>query len=100
MFDEEEMIGTKIRALYQRNKGRDLFDLYELRKMNLNWDNIVACFNKLNIGASRLEFEKNLEDKMQKVEFLEDMKELLPQGTAYDVKEAYKWFRDEIISRM
>lgn len=24
----EELVGTKVRALYQRKKGRDLFDLY------------------------------------------------------------------------
>src|SRR3989338_7586677 len=51
MFDEEEMVGTKLRALYQRNKGLDFFDLYELSKMNLNWDNFVKSFHKLNIGA-------------------------------------------------
>lgn len=28
-FEAEEMLGTKLRALYQRKKGRDLFDLYQ-----------------------------------------------------------------------
>lgn len=27
-FDIHEMLGTKMRALFQRNRGRDLFDLY------------------------------------------------------------------------
>lgn len=27
-FDLNELLGTKLRALYQRRKGRDLFDLY------------------------------------------------------------------------
>jgi len=46
-FDTEEMIGTKIRALYQRNKDRDLFDLYELGKLLLNWEEVVSSFHKL-----------------------------------------------------
>lgn len=72
-FDTEEMIGTKIRALYQRNKGRDLFDLYELGKLTINWDEVVASFKKLSIGAGQKEFSKNLEEKMKTAEFLEDM---------------------------
>ena len=27
-YELEELLGTKMRALYQRRKGRDLFDLY------------------------------------------------------------------------
>lgn len=27
-YQLEELVGTKLRALYQRKKGRDLFDLY------------------------------------------------------------------------
>ncbi len=57
-FDTEEMIGTKIRALYQRNKGRDLFDLYELGKLSVNWDEVVSSFHKLQIGAGQKEFAK------------------------------------------
>lgn len=99
-FDTEEMIGSKIRALYQRNKGRDLFDLYELSKMNFNWDNIVASFKLLNIGANRKQFEKNLSLKMTDNEFLEDILPLLPKNYSYDSQEAYEWFVQEVIPRM
>ena len=99
-FDTEEMIGTKIRALYQRKKGRDLFDLYELSKLALNWNNIVENFQKLNIGASRLDFEKNLDDKMLDSSFLEDMAPLLPNDVIYEPKIAYAWFNKEILPRM
>ncbi len=27
-FQQEELLATKVRALYQRRKGRDLFDLW------------------------------------------------------------------------
>lgn len=99
-FNKEEMIGTKLRALYQRNKGRDLFDLYELGKMNFNWEKTVASFHKLKIGATRAEFEKNLEEKMKNTEFLEDMARLLPNGVIYDVQDAYKWFKREVLPKM
>lgn len=55
-FHTDEMIGTKIRALYQRTKGRDLFDLFEVNKTNVDWENIVSSFEKLNIGTSQKDF--------------------------------------------
>jgi predicted nucleotidyltransferase component of viral defense system len=99
-FDTEEMIGSKIRALYQREKGRDLFDLYELSKMNHNWDNIVASFKILKIGASKKQFEQNLELKMKNAQFLEDILPLLPAGVTYDPQAAYKWFLEVIIPKL
>jgi predicted nucleotidyltransferase component of viral defense system len=99
-FDREEMIGSKIRALYQRNKGRDLFDLYELGKLDLNWDNIVASFKLLNIGASKKDFEKNLELKMRDAEFLEDIIPLLPSDADYNPHKAYDWFIKLIIPKL
>lgn len=99
-FDKEEMIGSKIRALYQRKKGRDLFDLYELGKLQFNWDNIVKSFKILNIGASKLDFENNLKEKMGNPEFLEDIIPLLPNDAKYDPEAAYVWFLKVIIPKM
>jgi len=46
-FCLDELIGTKIRALYQRRKGRDLFDLYQAALMqDTNPDDAVLCFKK------------------------------------------------------
>ena len=59
-FNTEEMIGSKIRALYQRSKGRDLFDLYESRNLSINWDQVVSSFQKLNVCTSAKELEKNV----------------------------------------
>ena len=36
-YNINDLLGTKLRALYQRSKGRDLFDLYYLRQ-NINLD--------------------------------------------------------------
>jgi predicted nucleotidyltransferase component of viral defense system len=100
-FDKEEMIGTKIRALYQRSKGRDLFDLFELSKLDFNWDNIVDSFLKLeDIDVTGKFFEKNLTEKIKNKSFLEDTISLLPKDISYNPKEAYMWFLGEIIPRI
>lgn len=99
-FDTEEMIGSKIRALYQRNKGRDLFDLYELSKMSHNWDNIVENFKLLKIGASKKQFEDNLNLKMKDAQFLEDILPLLPASVKYDPHAAHKWFTEVIVPKL
>src|SRR5690554_3066451 len=42
-----ELLGTKLRALYQRSKGRDLFDLDFARQHHkVNYDEIVHCFKE------------------------------------------------------
>lgn len=100
IFDREEMIGTKIRALYQRNKGRDLFDLFEARTLGLNWGSIVKSFKLLGENISKQNLEENLLAKMSNPEFMDDIKPLLPTDIKYDPQEAYKWFTGEIIPRL
>ena len=40
------MFGTKLRALLQRRKSRDLFDLaYGLDRLALEVDKLIACFD-------------------------------------------------------
>ncbi|MBS1836691.1 MAG: nucleotidyl transferase AbiEii/AbiGii toxin family protein [Actinobacteria bacterium] len=44
-FTSAELVATKLRALHQRRKGRDLFDLWlALTEMHLDPAEIVACF--------------------------------------------------------
>ena len=46
-FNINELLGTKLKALYQRSKGRDLFDLnYASLNMDLDYDQIIRCFNE------------------------------------------------------
>ena len=99
-FSVVEMISTKIRALYQRKKGRDLFDLYELSKLSMNWDEIVQSFKELKLEVSQLAYSNNLKLKISDKAFLEDIKPLLPIGHRYDPHEAYDWFAREIIPKL
>lgn len=68
-FALEEMLGTKLRALYQRRKGRDVFDLwYALTQGSASPEQIVACFDRyMREGGDRVSrtmFEKNLQEKL------------------------------------
>lgn len=43
----EELLSTKVRALYQRRKGRDLFDLWKaLTTQNVDNDKIIHCYKQ------------------------------------------------------
>lgn len=51
-FEPAELIATKLRALFQRRKGRDLFDLWlALTEIGIAPDDIVACFGLRNALA-------------------------------------------------
>ncbi len=44
-FEPEELFATKLRALLQRRKNRDLFDLCEgLKQLSMDPDKLIACF--------------------------------------------------------
>ena len=43
----EELLGTKLRALYQRRKGRDLYDLWKAFKHSkINPDLVIKCYKE------------------------------------------------------
>lgn len=46
-YSLEELIGTKLRALYRRRKGRDLYDLWVVLNTypDLNVDFVIKAFN-------------------------------------------------------
>lgn len=78
----EELMGTKLRALYQRRKGRDLFDLWFVLKNNrIDVSNIIKIFDyyldKQGLQVSRDEFEKNLIEKASSSVFVDDIRLLL-----------------------
>lgn len=101
-----ELIGTKLRALYQRRKGRDLFDLYQVLIQNptLDTSQVVQCFQnylqKDGLSVSRAEFEENMHHKLENTLFREDILPLLANGHLYDQLEAYKVVHNQIISKI
>lgn len=106
-YNINELLGTKLRALYQRRKGRDLFDLdYSRLNENLNPDLIVDCFKEYITYStnkrhpSQKEFLKNIEEKETNSEFIGDIEALLRLGIKYDQKKAFEWVKSELISKI
>jgi len=75
IFQAEELIATKIRALYQRSKGRDLFDLWlALETLGLAPAKIMEVFKHYRPETVTAELMiNNLEKKLEDKQFLEDM---------------------------
>ena len=102
----EELLGTKLRALYQRKKGRDLFDLYcALSKRDVDVDKVMSCYRRymefvVEKVPSYKQFFNNMEEKMQDPEFLDDTQLLLRPDTHFSAKEAYPLVYETFIDRM
>jgi predicted nucleotidyltransferase component of viral defense system len=101
----DELMGTKLRALYQRRKGRDLFDLWlGLSRGLLDPEQVVACFAAYmkheGRTVSRAEFERNLSEKESNPAFLGDIRPLLATDVGYDAREAVTLVREDLISHL
>lgn len=103
-YNINELLGTKLRALYQRSKGRDLFDLdYARQNMDLNYEQIITCFKEYTLYAtgkkppSKKEFLLNIEEKELSAEFIGDMEALLRPEIKYNQRDAFNWLKTELI---
>ena len=88
-YELDELLGTKLRALYQRKAGRDLFDLaVALGRPPANAERIVTVFlHYMEHGGhniTRALFEQNLAEKMGDPEFLADISPLLSDGYTWN----------------
>jgi len=97
----EELLGTKLRALYQRKKGRDLFDLaVALETTSVKPEGIAAAFARYmeheGKRVTRAQFEQNFAGKLRDKQFAADIQPLLAA--------AYEWDREKgaqvILERM
>lgn len=91
-YSLEELLGSKLRALYQRKKGRDLFDLHKAFEHYPTLDviKILNCFTQyssfVRTKITGLEFQKNFLTKLKDKAFLNDILPLLPNGINYDAR--------------
>ena len=88
-YELEELLGTKLRALYQRKKGRDLFDLAAaLEATTVNPARVVEAFTAYmkNEGkhVTRALFERNLAAQRKSAQFSADIAPLLASGYTWD----------------
>ena len=90
-YELDELLGTKLRALYQRRKGRDLFDLATvLEDERTNPQRIVAAFQQYmdhgNQHVTRALFEQDLAAKLSDPRFAADIGPLLSHGYVWDIE--------------
>ena len=88
-YELDELLGTKLRALYQRKAGRDLFDLaVALGHPDAHAERIVTVFLRYMAHGghtvTRALFEQNLAEKMADPEFLAAISPLLSDGYTWD----------------
>jgi predicted nucleotidyltransferase component of viral defense system len=105
-YQLDELVGTKLRALYQRKKGRDLFDLQKaLENPNLNHDNVVKCYRayiEFSDGESPTQtvYLANMDEKMKEEIFLSDTQALLRPSLHFNAQEAYEIVKNTLIEKI
>ena len=103
-----ELLATKLRALYQRKKGRDLYDFWFVSDENIdvNIKSIIEIFKQyMKLGGeavSRAEFEMNLYRKKNDKVFNSDISELLSadQDERYQPEEAYHILFNQFLNKL
>ena len=106
-FEPEELFGTKLRALLQRRKNRDLFDLHHgLLQLDMDPAKLVACFDHYlaleKHPISRAEAEERMLKKLTR-SLTGDIEPLLPVGVHFDhavAVEAFNGIWRQLVSRL
>jgi len=93
-FSCEELLATKLRALLQRDKGRDLLDLFHALEafQDLNTARLVECFGLYLEGGgtpiSRAQAEQRMFAKLAAPRFMTDIRPLLAPEEAAKLTDA------------
>lgn len=101
----DELMGTKLRALYQRKKGRDLFDLwYAMQQTDLNIERMIEVFqyylSQQNQRVTRAQFERNLYEKCHSDFFTGDITPLLRNEITWDFHRAVQVISEQVLTRL
>jgi predicted nucleotidyltransferase component of viral defense system len=96
---------TKLRALYQRRKGRDLYDLWlALQALSPKEEYVVSCFLAYlehgGLSISRAQYEASMALKLASPDFRNDLMPLLRDESGYDIDEAYGLVHERLIARI
>ena len=106
-FEPEETFGTKLRALLQRRKNRDLFDLHHgLEQLAMDPDKLIACFDHYlaleGQAITRAMAEQRMLEKLTR-SLTEDIGPLLPAGVRFnddDAMQAFERVWTDLITRI
>ncbi|RMF09820.1 MAG: nucleotidyl transferase AbiEii/AbiGii toxin family protein [Candidatus Neomarinimicrobiota bacterium] len=91
----DELLATKLRALYQRRKGRDLFDLdWAIRNQDIDHNKIVTAFKAYmkfhGNSVTAKQYLLNLEEKMKDYTFRHDLDHYLRIDVEYNLQGAFE----------
>ncbi|MFM8433603.1 MAG: nucleotidyl transferase AbiEii/AbiGii toxin family protein [Bacteroidota bacterium] len=106
-YSLEELLGTKLRALYQRKKGRDLYDLWKaMTTAHADPRRVIHCYHEYmtfslkKAAPNRKQFLMNLEAKRADSEFSGDTKALLRPEETYDQESAFELVIERLVKLM
>lgn len=102
-FSTRELIATKIRALYQRKKSRDVFDLWlALTELGLSGDDLLAAFEPYHPASLTAKTAiANLRNKLRDDAFRHDLDPFITAPpTGYDLDTAVELLIDEVLSKI
>jgi predicted nucleotidyltransferase component of viral defense system len=102
-FALPELVATKIRALFQRSKGRDLFDLWlALTVLKVDPQEMLACFEPYRPeGMTAGRAEQNLRLKLADANFRADLTPLVAEWPAgYDLDLAADLIVTALLSKL
>jgi len=99
----DELLCTKLRALYQRKKGRDLFDVwYALDLGRIDAPTLLTCFERYMAeegrSVTRAQFEANLAEKRKQPDFRDDVGTLLRPGFSWDFDAAIDTVGENLVA--
>jgi predicted nucleotidyltransferase component of viral defense system len=121
-YHVEELLATKLRALYQRSRGRDLFDIFAVFRATPGIDasEVVRCFRLYlahqGLEVTRRRFRDNLAAKRADPSFAADIPPLLgmaatssasssssstgTSGPSFDLAQAFDLVDRELTARL
>jgi predicted nucleotidyltransferase component of viral defense system len=102
-YELDELLATKLRALYQRKKGRDLLDLaIALKNPAVDPARIIAAFSEyMDQGGHHITrelFEQNLAAKLGDPRFTADIGPLLAPGYSWEIADAAQTVGSRLIA--
>lgn len=105
-YQLEELLGTKLRALYQRRKGRDLYDIYKalVQVPEMDKEALLQCYHAymdffVAEPPTQQVYLQNIEAKMQDDEFIGDIAAIIRPTEEYDQANAFELMRAQLLDR-
>ena len=107
-YELSELLGTKLRALYQRKKGRDLFDIdLALKHPEADANRILEAYMAYmaymaheDHETTRALFEENLHRKLSDAAFTADIGPLLASGYEWNIETAVDAVSSQLIGQL